>query len=360
MHAGMPYWIVELMKTTCLVSCYNYARFVGEAVDSALRQTIPFDQIVVVDDGSTDGSLELLTGRYGRDPVVQLVGKTNQGQLSCFNEGFARATGDVVFFLDADDVYEPDYVEEMLQVYQQDPSCDFLYCGRVLFGQRNETIMAFSEDRNLGYSLIETAYARTWIGAATSCVSMRRSLLQKILPLPFIDDWRVRADDCLVFGASLAGGRKRFLAQPLVRYRVHGSNHHRDRTKSHLEIYRRRLAINRLFEHFERVLCINTARLAEIGHREFLTVEMPSIGQLMKYTRISMGARLPIVRRIGYAAEMMWHYFRSRQYNPAAAAKRLSPTTKRAEAIPLESASRRSTTGGRDAVPVSAQDSRVA
>jgi glycosyltransferase involved in cell wall biosynthesis len=309
------------MKTTCLINNYNYAQFVGEAVDGALRQTVRFDEIIVVDDGSKDGSVELLTSRYGRHPNVKIVSKGNQGQLSCLNEGFAHATGDIVFFLDADDIYEPDYVERSLAVYRQDASCDFLFCGRRLFGQKDRKVLAFPEDRDLGYSLIQTACARSWIGAATSCISMRRALLRKILPLPFEDDWRYHADDCLVFGSSLAGGRKKFLAQPLVLYRVHGKNHHLSRNQDPFGIYRRRLAINRLFAHFEREQCFDSARLAEIGHREFLTLERPSMRQLLRYGRISMGARISIVRRLGYVAEMMWHFFRSLEQRSAVVPK---------------------------------------
>lgn len=296
------------MQTTCLVSSYNYAQFVGEAIGGALRQTIPFDQVVVVDDGSTDGSEELLRSRFGHNPVVRIISKRNEGQLSCFNEGFAQATGDIVFFLDADDVYEPEYLESALSVYRQHPSCDFLFCGRRLFGECQGTVMAFPNDRDLGYSLVETAFARSWIGAATSCLSMRRSLLQRILPLPFVDDWRVRADDCLVFGASLAGARKRFLAQPLVRYRVHGRNHYRGRTANHLEVFRRRLAINRLFEHLQRSLCLNAPRLAEFGHQEFLALEKPSFRQFVTYAGISMRAPSFITRRIHCVLEMLRHF----------------------------------------------------
>jgi glycosyltransferase involved in cell wall biosynthesis len=296
------------MTTTCLISNFNYARFVGEAIDGALRQTAPFDQIVVVDDGSTDGSLDLLMNNYGQHPLIQILSKSNQGQLSCFNLGFAHATGDVVFFLDADDVYEPDYVQKALDVYRQHASCDFLTCGRRLFGQQDRILLTFPEDRDLGYSVIQTAYTRSWIGAATSCLSMRRSLLQKILPLPFVDQWRVRADDCLVFGSSLAGARKRFLAQPLVRYRVHGKNQYRGQRIDEVETYRRRLAINRLFEHFERNLCFNTGELADFSHREFRTLERPAFSQLWSYIRISMRARTSIIRRISCIADMIKYY----------------------------------------------------
>lgn len=302
---------MELMRTTCLISNYNYARFVGEAVDGALRQTNPFDEIIVVDDGSTDDSLAALESNYGGHPSVQIIGKANEGQLSSFNAGFARATGDIVFFLDADDIYEPEYVEQALDVYHRNPSCDFLSCGRRFFGQQEGLQLTYPTDRDLGCSVIHTAYARAWIGAPTSCLSIRHHILDKILPLPFVDEWRVRADDCLVFGASLAGARKRYLAQPLVRYRVHEANHYQGQKPDRLASYRRRLAINRLFEYFERELCYNVARLADFPHREFRTIETPTFGQLMSYARISLGARVSLFRQLACIAEIFRHFLGS-------------------------------------------------
>lgn len=302
---------MEPTTTTCIISNYNYARFLGEAIDSALRQTVPFDEIIVVDDGSTDGSMDVLNSNYGQHPVVQIVAKENRGQLSCFNEGLARSTGQFVFFLDADDVYQPDYVERAMGVYRQDRDCDFVFCARRLFGDQEGIVSAYPDNRDLGYSVITTAYFRDWIGAATSCLSMRRHVLEKILPLPFVDEWRVRADDCLVFGASLAGARKRFLAQPLVKYRVHGKNHYRRRAVTRRATYRRRLAINRLFEFIERKLHYNVTRLAEFSHREFRTIERPSFRQLVKYSRVSLGAPASVIRRLTCVAVIAGHYIDS-------------------------------------------------
>jgi hypothetical protein len=189
---------------------------------------------------------------------------------------------------------------------------------------------------------------------------MRRSLLRKILPLPFIDDWRFHADDCLVFGSSLAGGRKKFLAQPLVRYRVHGKNHHLHRKKDPFGIYRRRLAINRLFEHFEREQCFNTARLADIGHREFLTVEKPTIRQLMLYASISLGARRSIIRRIGCVAEMMWHFFGTMRLRAADAPNGLSRAEDPPSIISTRLPQHQGTLGARGATRAAGQEHRVA
>jgi glycosyltransferase involved in cell wall biosynthesis len=298
----------KFMTTTCLVSNYNYAHYVCDAVDSALRQTVPLDEIIVVDDGSTDGSLELLKSRYHGHPAVRIIAKGHQGQLSCFNVGFAHATGDVVFFLDADDVYEPNYVEQALEVYSRDQNCDFVFCVRRRFPQRDDVSLEVAEDRDLGYSVILTAYFREWIGAPTSCLSMRRRILDKILPIPFTDDWWTRADDCLVFGASLAGARKHYIARPLVRYRVHGRNHFCGRRADKFANYRRRLAINTLFEYLERKLCYNVPRLADFHHREFSTIARPTLRQLTQYVRIGMASRTSLLRRLFCIAEMTGHY----------------------------------------------------
>ena len=320
------------MSTTCLISNYNYAHFLGDAVGSALGQTVPFDQIIVVDDGSTDGSLNLLTDRYRGQANLQVVAKQNEGQLSCFNEGFARAIGDIVFFLDADDVYEPNYVEQALEVYDRDQSHDFLFCGYRQFGDRDHVKAEFPEDRDLGYSVVLAAYLREWIGGPTSCLSMRRRVLEKILPLPFIEDWRTRADDCLVFGGSLVGARKYYLAQTLVNYRVHSSNQFCGRRCDKFATYRRRLAVNALFEHLERKLCYDVPRLAEIHHREFRTIAKPTFRQLRQYCRIGASSRASLFRRAACIAEMAGYYLRTsmtpvRRAGSAAALTEQEPTT---------------------------------
>jgi glycosyltransferase involved in cell wall biosynthesis len=313
------------MITTCLINNHNYAQFIGAAVESALAQSVPFGEIIVVDDGSTDGSAELLAKEYAHHPTIQVVCKPNAGQLSCFNEGFARAGGDVVFFLDADDVYEERYVEKALEVYRSDAAIDFVFCAHRQFGARESLKLIYRQDRDLGYSVVLAAYLRDWIGAPTSCLSMRRAVLEKILPLPFVDEWRTRADDCLVFGASLAGARKYYLAQPLVRYRVHGANAFCGQPPDKFGVYRRRLAINRLFEYLERKFSYNVARLGDFHHREFCTIRKPTFRQFTQYLRVSMASRDSALRRLGCVAEMTRHWLRTSMRRAPAAGTTVTP-----------------------------------
>ncbi len=90
---------------TVVISSYNYARFVGVTIQSVIDQTRAADEIIVVDDGSVDNSLEVIAGYSG---FVHLIAKRNGGQASALNAGFAASRGDIVFFLDSDDRLLPD------------------------------------------------------------------------------------------------------------------------------------------------------------------------------------------------------------------------------------------------------------
>ncbi len=94
-----------------IVSSYNYGRFLKETIDSALNQTYDRVEVIVVDDGSTDDSRAVIAGYGSR---IRSVLKENGGQASAFNAGFAVSHGDVIFFLDSDDVLLPMAVERAI------------------------------------------------------------------------------------------------------------------------------------------------------------------------------------------------------------------------------------------------------
>ncbi|HEY2415521.1 MAG TPA: glycosyltransferase [Pirellulaceae bacterium] len=295
-------------KTTCLINNYNYARFVHEAVDSALAQTLPFDEIIVVDDGSTDESVQTLTRRFGDQPRVRIISKQNGGQLSSFNEGFLRSTGDILFFLDADDIYEPAYVQSMLGLYAQRPEIDFAFCALRLFGADEGEQYRYPENTDFGYTAALTFFSMPWLGNATSCISARRPLLSRFLPLPNTHDWRIRADDCLVFGAGMAGGRKYFLHECLVRYRVHGNNGFYGRGLDEVCDYPRLMTLQRLRGVLAQRLGLRNDMVAAQIAAEFCHLPRPHWNQLRQYSKMAGRAiPCPDVRR-PTLAEMLEHF----------------------------------------------------
>jgi glycosyltransferase involved in cell wall biosynthesis len=99
------------LKISIVITVYNYERYVGLAIDSALNQTCPADEIVVVDDGSSDGSRQIIAG-YG--DKIRAIFQANQGNIAAFEVGYREATGDVLLFLDADDILLPTAVEAVV------------------------------------------------------------------------------------------------------------------------------------------------------------------------------------------------------------------------------------------------------
>lgn len=102
------------LKVSIIISSYNYAAFVRDAIDSALQQTYPHMEIIVVDDGSTDNSRDILN-EYAES--VKLIFKKNGGQASAFNTGFENCQGDVIIFLDSDDLINDDAVEKIVPLF---------------------------------------------------------------------------------------------------------------------------------------------------------------------------------------------------------------------------------------------------
>src|SRR5215217_2626916 len=103
-------------SVSVMIGNYNYARFLRAAIDSALAQTHPAVEVVVVDDGSVDDSREVIAAYGARiTPVL----KANGGMGSTYNAGLPRSRGDVVIFLDSDDVLLPTAAAEAVNALRE-------------------------------------------------------------------------------------------------------------------------------------------------------------------------------------------------------------------------------------------------
>ncbi|HEX7830401.1 MAG TPA: glycosyltransferase family A protein [Thermoanaerobaculia bacterium] len=115
------------MRTiSVIIPSWNRAREVGAAIDSALAQTLPPLEVIVVDDGSTDETPEVLA-RYGDG--IRVLRQTNQGVAAARNAGIAIARGDLLAFLDSDDVWLPRKLELQAARFEADPTLGLVHCG---------------------------------------------------------------------------------------------------------------------------------------------------------------------------------------------------------------------------------------
>jgi glycosyltransferase involved in cell wall biosynthesis len=288
-----------------VVTCYNYRDYVVEAVDSALAQTRPPKQIVVVDDGSKDGSQDVLSQRYGNDSRVTLLFCENGGQLVAFQRGLAVTDADVVCFLDADDRWEPAHLEKIGALYDARKDVDFVFNDIVLFGNESHTISFADRALDLGYTAIATWALSHWYGAPTSALSLRRALAERCLDLSpqAMKTWRLSADNCLVYGASLLGGRKYFLPTSTVGYRIHGKNGWWS-NRGPNESYRNRLRSRGLIGEYARMTGIDDSCL-ELAKLEYKTKPAPNWAETKRYAKLCMRSDAPLWKRVERALSVL-------------------------------------------------------
>jgi len=298
-----------------IVSSYNYQDHVVDSVASALKQTLPVLQVVVVDDGSTDESLQRLHARFDGDARVQIIAQTNAGQLAAWQRGLQACTGDVIALLDSDDLWHVDYIASMGRVYQDHADVDYVYCNLALFGSRDGLMLSsrrHRHDRDLGLSVVLGCFAPRWQGVATTGNTLRRALFARILALPpaQVSQWRTRPDDCLFYGADVLGGHKYYLAQALASHREHARNALlADRSATARLRYEVRR--ERMLAHYRSQIDASP-RLLTLAKSEFRTKPKPLWSDWWVYCGLAWAAPEGLLRRIGKLVAITAHLLRSR------------------------------------------------
>lgn len=206
-----------------IISNYNYRRFLREAVDSALNQTYSNIEVIVVDDGSTDDSKEIIT-TY-EDRVIPVL-KENGGQASALNAGFEVSKGKIAIFLDADDALLPDTVRRVVAAFEAHPGA-----AKVQYRQRiidahgrptGETGPACYQPMVSGDLRRRILQFHSYIWPSTSGNAFASAILRQILPIPEV--LYRGLPDIYLCNMSVMFGPIISLDKAGVLYRVHGEN----------------------------------------------------------------------------------------------------------------------------------------
>jgi glycosyltransferase involved in cell wall biosynthesis len=303
----LPGTISAATSFAVIVTSYNYRDFVVEAVESVLAQRRQAAQVIVVDDGSTDGSAALLRERYAGDARVSLLCGTNGGQLAAFQHGIGLAQADVVCFLDSDDRWEPDYLTRLGALYDARADIDFVFSDLQLFGQQDRVMRFHDRAVDLGYTAISTYVLTQWYGAPTSALSMRAQWARQALDLPesFRRTWRLSADNCLVFGCSVLGAHKYYLPTGCVGYRIHGRNGWWSNRSPRIE-YINKMTSSALIRHYAAKVGLGPECI-EFSKLEFLTKPSPPWSETRRYIRLVMMRRVSPWRKWERALNILRH-----------------------------------------------------
>jgi glycosyltransferase involved in cell wall biosynthesis len=218
-----------------LINNYNYGRFLAEAIDSALAaaDNCPGTEVVVVDDGSTDDSRDVIARYAAADPRVVPVLKPNGGQASAFNAGFAASRGEFLLLLDSDDLCLPDRVAQVVDAFRSRPQIGWCFHRMRRMDPDGSVAASFhvchgGESREVDFRARMRRAVLPTFAPATSGLCFRRSLLGQILPMP--EGESVSISDHYVKYLAVALAEGYCLEKPLGVMRVHGGNVYSHRT----------------------------------------------------------------------------------------------------------------------------------
>ncbi|HZP19370.1 MAG TPA: glycosyltransferase family A protein [Bauldia sp.] len=194
-----------------VIPTFNGRRYLASAIRSVLAQTLAPDEVVVADDGSEDGSAAIAQG-FGAP--VRVLALPHRGLPATLNDAVAAARGDVLAFLDDDDLWAPEKLALQVRALAADPELEAVFCHMVQFTDRAAAIADPSE--------IPAAVRPRAKGIAKSCMLIRRASFDRVGPfdpgsrLADFIEWYQRA--------TAAGLRVRVLDEVLAFRRRHGRN----------------------------------------------------------------------------------------------------------------------------------------
>ena len=215
------------IKVSVIMPVYNARDFLSLAIDSVLAQTLSEIELICIDDGSTDGSLDILKGYHANDERVRIVTETNAGPAIARNNGIRRARGQYLAFLDADDFFEPTLLEELYNIAEAD-ALDIAIADYDVYNSRKsrfekpiypEKVEIFKSGKvtSVGEFPDELFFATN--GAAWNKL-FRASFLQEH-NLTFLPDVKLYEDVYFMIGALALACRIRMVNKVMVHHRLH-------------------------------------------------------------------------------------------------------------------------------------------
>lgn len=212
-----------------VIPAYNSASFISETIDSICAQTFKDYEIIVVNDGSPDTEqLENVLASYGQKIVY--LKQENRGPSAARNFGIKKAQGEFIAFLDSDDIWLPEFLEEQVNCFRARPDCDFAYTDAYLFGDVPSDWKKFTD---IMPSLADVTFENLLAlrcNVITSSVVVRK---QKLLDIGSFDENHGNRSEDFDLWLRLAKSGVGFAYQdkPLLRYRFRKDSLSFDKTK---------------------------------------------------------------------------------------------------------------------------------
>ena len=130
----------NMVKVSIITASYNYGNYIKETIESVISQTYTDWEMIIVDDGSKDNSVEVIKSYCEKDSRIKLFqheNGENKGLAETIQLGISKATSEWIVFLESDDTITPDYLKEKIKIIEQYPTVDFIFNDINMFGEEN-------------------------------------------------------------------------------------------------------------------------------------------------------------------------------------------------------------------------------
>ncbi len=163
-----------------IIPTHNFAEYISESIDSVLAQTYRGFEIIIVDDGSTDNTKEVVE-KWGQSDKVRYFYQENKGPGAARNRGIKESKGDYIAFLDADDLWLPEKLKKQMDKFNQSPELGFIHTDYVLFnenGTMQNRKFGIKSKKNLSGHIFPYLLRECFV--RTSTVMLRKECFEKI------------------------------------------------------------------------------------------------------------------------------------------------------------------------------------
>jgi hypothetical protein len=229
-----------------LLANYNYARYIGQSIESVLAQTYRNWELIICDDGSADESPSIIGRFANRDSRIKALYQPNGGHTSALNAAFALCQGEVVCFLDSDDLYLPGKLESVVAACANDPVAGLVIHRviRVNERRRKQGVWPLSNLPGgwLGPELLKAGGVMPY-APPTSGIALRREIADLLFPLSMEPPLDMCPDQVIMRLAPLLTAVRR-MPDALAEYRVHGANSYSGRAVN-AQAVKRQLEVSR-------------------------------------------------------------------------------------------------------------------
>ena len=247
------------MLFSIILTNYNYSKFLYEAIDSVINQTYQNFELIIVDDGSDDNSREIIFNfalKYKEK--IKVIMKNNEGQAAAFNDAYKLSKGDIIVFLDADDYFYPNKLK-VLKDYFENGHDYILNNFDILKECSNNQIVYYPAYYPYeGYNLFLIYYLQIYTGHTTSNIAISKKLAEKIFPIVFEKEYKICADDYIVYAASILTTPK-YIQEKLSVYRLHGKNRFMCSVQKNIKKYEKKILTSKVIKKFLKKLAISSS-----------------------------------------------------------------------------------------------------